>query len=145
MDTKSECCCCKIIKNHTKINYGFKCKCNESFKPSFSSSGVGTLRRRRNTSRDDESRAEMALLPSPSPNRSLSSASSNGQRTKRALLCGVTYKNWKHRLHGTVNDVLNMQDLLINHFGYSKQNIRILTGYISSFCLHFFPFFFFFF
>ncbi|CAK9309189.1 unnamed protein product [Citrullus colocynthis] len=127
MDTKSECCCCKIIKNHTKINYGFKCKCNESFKPSFSSSGVGTLWRRRNTSRDNESRAELALLPSPSPNRSLSSASSNGQRTKRALLCGVTYRNWKHRLHGTVNDVLNMQDLLINHFGYSKQNIRILT------------------
>ena len=145
MYTKSEYCCCKINKNPTKINGSFKCKCNNhSFKPSSSSSSSGagvSLRRRRYASQDDESKPEKVLWPSVQPPmRTLSStASSDGRRTiKRALLCGVTYKNWKHRLQGTVNDVRNMQDLLINHFGYSKQNIRILTGYIiSSFCLRF--------
>ncbi|KAL4036684.1 hypothetical protein IC575_000248 [Cucumis melo] len=138
MYSKSEYCCCKINKNHTKINNGFKyCKCNNnhSFKPSSSSSSSGAgvaLRRRRYASQDDESRPDhqTVLWPSsvPPPTRTLSSTSSDGRRTiKRALLCGVTYKNWKHRLQGTVNDVRNMQDLLINYFGYSKQNIRILT------------------
>ncbi|KAG6588766.1 Metacaspase-1, partial [Cucurbita argyrosperma subsp. sororia] len=123
MDTKSECCCCKIKNNHTKLT-PFKCKCIK-FKPSSSSSSsdVGALY----TSRDDESGAEMGLRPPPSPMKSLSSSASDAGLRKRALLCGVSYKNWKHRLHGTVNDVLNMQDLLINHFSYLKQNIRILT------------------
>lgn len=154
MYSKSEYCCCKINKNHTKINNGFKyCKCNNnhSFKPSSSSSSSGAgvaLRRRRYASQDDESRPDhqTVLWPSsvPPPTRTLSSTSSDGRRTiKRALLCGVTYKNWKHRLQGTVNDVRNMQDLLINYFGYSKQNIRILTGnIISLLCAFMFSFFF---
>ncbi|XP_062177663.1 metacaspase-1-like isoform X2 [Alnus glutinosa] len=46
---------------------------------------------------------------------------------KRAVLCGVTYQNNKYRLKGTINDVKKMRDLLIDHFGYSKECIRVLT------------------
>ncbi|XP_059446493.1 metacaspase-1-like [Corylus avellana] len=46
---------------------------------------------------------------------------------KRAVLCGVTYRNRKFRLKGTVNDVKSMRDLLINRFGYSQECIRVLT------------------
>ncbi|TXG53950.1 hypothetical protein EZV62_019206 [Acer yangbiense] len=46
---------------------------------------------------------------------------------KRALLCGVSYKNSKHELKGTINDVNNMKDLLINNFGFSEDNLLILT------------------
>ncbi|KAG6571674.1 Metacaspase-1, partial [Cucurbita argyrosperma subsp. sororia] len=113
MDTKSERCCSKI-KNHS------------------SSSSARTLQTRRNTSRKDEPRAERALGLPPRPMKSLSSAALDGRPRKRALLCGVSYKNWKHRLLGTLNDVRNMQDLLINHFGYSKHNIRILTEYETN-------------
>ncbi|XP_022141917.1 metacaspase-1 isoform X2 [Momordica charantia] len=122
MDTKSATCNCK--KDHRTITTGFKCKCFK-FKPS--SSDAGALRTRRNMDRDGDSRAEITLRPPLPPTERLSSASSDGRPRKRALLCGVTYKNWKHKLHGTVNDVLNMQELLINDFAYPKQNIRILT------------------
>lgn len=47
---------------------------------------------------------------------------------KRALLCGVTYNAKKYMLRGTINDVVNMRDFLINGFGYSKECIRVLTG-----------------
>ena len=47
---------------------------------------------------------------------------------KRAVLCGVTYRNRKFRLKGTVNDVKSMRELLIKHFGYSQECIRVLTG-----------------
>ncbi|KAK1569273.1 hypothetical protein Q3G72_034729 [Acer saccharum] len=46
---------------------------------------------------------------------------------KRALLCGVSYKNSKHELKGTINDVNNMKDLLINYFGFLEDNLLILT------------------
>ncbi|KAK0590046.1 hypothetical protein LWI29_022076 [Acer saccharum] len=46
---------------------------------------------------------------------------------KRALLCGVSYKNSKHELKGTINDVNNMKDLLVNYFGFLEDNLLILT------------------
>ncbi|KAK4846719.1 hypothetical protein QYF36_021234 [Acer negundo] len=46
---------------------------------------------------------------------------------KRALLCGVSYKNSKYELKGTINDVNNMKDLFINYFGFSEDNLLILT------------------
>ncbi|KAK2662959.1 hypothetical protein Ddye_001533 [Dipteronia dyeriana] len=46
---------------------------------------------------------------------------------KRALLCGVSYKNSKDELKGTINDVNNMKDLLIHYFGFSEDNLLILT------------------
>ncbi|XWS39740.1 hypothetical protein CRYUN_Cryun18bG0080200 [Craigia yunnanensis] len=48
--------------------------------------------------------------------------------SKRAVLCGITYNNWKqYKLKGTVNDVRNMRDLLSTRFGYPTECIRVLT------------------
>ncbi|XP_071724428.1 metacaspase-1-like [Rutidosis leptorrhynchoides] len=46
---------------------------------------------------------------------------------KRALLCGVSYKKGKHRLSGTINDVTNVRDLLINTFQFRPENILVLS------------------
>ncbi|TXG53949.1 hypothetical protein EZV62_019205 [Acer yangbiense] len=59
---------------------------------------------------------EQTLLPPKAP-----------RPKKRALLCGVSYRNSKYELQGTINDVNYMRDLLINHFGFSDDNLRILT------------------
>ena len=49
--------------------------------------------------------------------------------SKRAVLCGITYNNWKqYKLKGTVNDVRSMRDLLSTRFGYPTECIRVLTG-----------------
>nr|XP_048337318.1 metacaspase-1-like isoform X2 [Ziziphus jujuba var. spinosa] len=48
---------------------------------------------------------------------------------KRALLCVVTYNTRKYRLKGTVNDVINMKELLINQFHYPPESIRLMTEY----------------
>ncbi|GLT50802.1 hypothetical protein SLA2020_242640 [Shorea laevis] len=47
--------------------------------------------------------------------------------TKRTVLCGVSYKSKKFELKGTVDDVKNMRELLMNKFGYPKEYIRVLT------------------
>lgn len=48
---------------------------------------------------------------------------------KRALLCAVSYySNTKYKLKGTLNDVKNMKGLLMNHFDYPDDSIRVLTG-----------------
>uniref|UniRef100_A0A2C9VK54 Peptidase C14 caspase domain-containing protein n=2 Tax=Manihot esculenta TaxID=3983 RepID=A0A2C9VK54_MANES len=46
---------------------------------------------------------------------------------KRALLVGVTYKNRKYKLKGTVNNVKNMRDFLIDSFFFKPENILVLT------------------
>ncbi|KAK8706571.1 hypothetical protein V6N13_050132 [Hibiscus sabdariffa] len=46
---------------------------------------------------------------------------------KRAVLCGVSYKKWKYKLKGTINDVLNMKDLLTQKYGFEEQNILVFT------------------
>ncbi|KAF4373713.1 hypothetical protein G4B88_030056 [Cannabis sativa] len=52
----------------------------------------------------------------------------NNNNNKRAVLCGVTYSHKrKFMLKGTVNDVKEMRDLLINQYQYLPQNIRVLT------------------
>ncbi|KAH9697738.1 metacaspase-1 [Citrus sinensis] len=56
---------------------------------------------------------------------SLSSSSSRPSR--RAVLCGVSYNKGKFRLKGTINDVRNMRDLLINSFKFQEEGIIVLT------------------
>lgn len=75
-----------------------------------------------------------SLNPDPSAFNSMKRSS------KRAVLCGITYNNWKqYRLKGTINDVRNMRDLLINNFGYPGHSIRVLTGmFFSYICLMFY-------
>ncbi|KAF5444184.1 hypothetical protein F2P56_036680 [Juglans regia] len=46
---------------------------------------------------------------------------------KRALLCGVTYRNKNYSLSGTINDVRSIKNLLIQRFGYPEECIRVLT------------------
>ncbi|XVF67224.1 hypothetical protein PTKIN_Ptkin10aG0103100 [Pterospermum kingtungense] len=50
-----------------------------------------------------------------------------GSAPKRAVLCGVTYKNWKYKLKGTINDVFNMKDLLTQVYKFEEKNILVLT------------------
>lgn len=57
----------------------------------------------------------------------LASSSSQYLR-KRAVLCGVSYKNCKHKLKGTVNDAMNMKHCLKHHFDFHTDQIRLLTG-----------------
>lgn len=46
---------------------------------------------------------------------------------KRALLCGVSYKNSKYKLKGTSQDVINMQHLLAQKFGFPDDAFLILV------------------
>ncbi|XP_017639949.1 metacaspase-1-like isoform X2 [Gossypium arboreum] len=46
---------------------------------------------------------------------------------KRAVLCGVSYKKWKYKLKGTINDVMNMKTLLTQTYGFLERNILVLT------------------
>ncbi|XWS39741.1 hypothetical protein CRYUN_Cryun18bG0080400 [Craigia yunnanensis] len=54
----------------------------------------------------------------------LDNSSPSGQR---AVLCGISYKKWKYNLKGTINDVLNMKDLLIKTYKFREENILVLT------------------
>ncbi|VFQ81825.1 unnamed protein product [Cuscuta campestris] len=46
---------------------------------------------------------------------------------KRALLCGVTYQKERFKLRGTLQDVKNMRDLLVERFGFQPPSILILA------------------
>lgn len=45
---------------------------------------------------------------------------------KRALLIGINYLNSDAKLYGCINDVMSMNNLLIDAYGYNKSNITIL-------------------
>ncbi|KAF5444182.1 hypothetical protein F2P56_036678 [Juglans regia] len=83
-------------------------------KSSSSSSGTSTAASQSYSSSLD-------IKPSPS----VSSAEAPRGRPKRALLCGVTHRNKTYSLSGTINDVRDMKNLLIQHFGYPRECIRI--------------------
>ncbi|XP_048424740.1 metacaspase-1-like isoform X2 [Pyrus x bretschneideri] len=52
---------------------------------------------------------------------------SGSRPNRRALLCGVTYKQHKCKLKGIYNDVKNMENLLTKTFGFPANCIRILS------------------
>ncbi|CAL0334351.1 unnamed protein product [Lupinus luteus] len=56
-----------------------------------------------------------------------SSLSLSTRCNKRAVLCGVTYGRRKFSLKGSINDVVNMKELLVNNFNFPIGCIRILT------------------
>ncbi|KAK6916130.1 hypothetical protein RJ641_018991 [Dillenia turbinata] len=67
------------------------------------------------------------LYASTSSSRKSMCMPSNSMPKKRALLCGVSYKNKrKYRLKGAVNDVKSMKDFLIES-DFPVNSIRILT------------------
>ena len=47
--------------------------------------------------------------------------------SKFALLIGINYKGTSNELNGCINDVMNMRDVLIKHFGYLAENIVVMT------------------
>lgn len=47
---------------------------------------------------------------------------------KRAFLCGISYKESKQSLRGSVNDVLLMKKLLVERFQFPLSSILVLTG-----------------
>nr|XP_043622089.1 metacaspase-1-like isoform X2 [Erigeron canadensis] len=53
--------------------------------------------------------------------------SSSVHGKKRAVLCGVTYKNHKKKLEASVYNVKSMHQILVNKLGFPNASIRILT------------------
>ncbi|KAJ1740137.1 Ca(2+)-dependent cysteine protease [Coemansia sp. RSA 989] len=52
---------------------------------------------------------------------------SNCRGRKRALLIGINYIGTKHMLKGCINDVNNMKQFIIQHFGFKEEDMVILT------------------
>ena len=47
--------------------------------------------------------------------------------TKRALLIGINYiKSPNARLYGCIEDIKNVQNMLMDAYGYAAQNITVL-------------------
>jgi hypothetical protein len=46
---------------------------------------------------------------------------------KRALLVGINYVGTASELHGCINDVMNMKEMLIKQYGYQEANITLMT------------------
>ncbi|CAI0374607.1 unnamed protein product [Linum tenue] len=46
---------------------------------------------------------------------------------RMAVMVGCNYPNTKNELHGCINDVLAMREVLVHRFGFEKTNITILT------------------
>ncbi|CAL9148134.1 metacaspase-1-like [Musa acuminata AAA Group] len=58
------------------------------------------------------------LAPPPMP---------GGGRRKKAVICGITYRNTRSELKGCINDAKCMKYLLINRFGFPESSIIMLT------------------
>ncbi|XP_022141113.1 metacaspase-1-like, partial [Momordica charantia] len=46
---------------------------------------------------------------------------------KRAVICGISYKNTEHELQGCINDAKCMKYLLVNRFNFPDSSILMLT------------------
>ena len=109
-----------------KITNAYRCyKCN-----SVTNSTIGSEQSRKDSGvfkHDQLNNAypNGALLP-PSASCSLSLSMTMGN--KRAVICGVTYGKRKFKLEGTINDVNNMKNLLLDKFKFPIGCIRVLTG-----------------
>jgi hypothetical protein len=47
--------------------------------------------------------------------------------TKKAVLIGINYKNTQNVLKGCINDANNIKNIITQKFGYTAENIRLLT------------------
>ncbi|KAB1204105.1 Metacaspase-1 [Morella rubra] len=76
--------------------------------------------------RPDYPRAPPPGAPSPynhAPHGPLSSV----HGSKRAVICGISYKNSRQELKGCVNDAKCMKYLLVNRFNFPESSILMLT------------------
>lgn len=139
MDTKTiQCSHCRqrlsIRTNETKVKCpGCKLLLESSSSPSSYQQQKGLMQIcpranfRRNLMKklrnDEISPNKRSLNTKPFPLSSLSSRPS-----RRAVLCGVSYNKGKFRLKGTINDVRNMRNLLIDSFKFQEEGILVLSG-----------------
>jgi hypothetical protein len=47
--------------------------------------------------------------------------------SKAALLIGINYKNTSHELYGCINDVNDVKKILISHYNFNEENIKIIS------------------
>ncbi|XP_021287156.1 metacaspase-1-like isoform X2 [Herrania umbratica] len=68
-------------------------------------------------------------LQGPSPyNHAPSGPPPQAHGSKRAVICGVSYKNTGYELKGCINDANCMKYLLVNRFSFPESSIVTLTG-----------------
>ncbi|XP_065877980.1 metacaspase-9 [Euphorbia lathyris] len=48
-------------------------------------------------------------------------------KKRMAVLVGCNYPNTPNELHGCINDVISMKEMLINRFGFDQNHIQLLT------------------
>ncbi|CAI0547964.1 unnamed protein product, partial [Linum tenue] len=66
--------------------------------------------------------------PSPSPyNHAPPGPPPAAHGSKRAVICGISYRKTKHELKGCINDAKCMKYLLINRFKFPESSIVFLT------------------
>ncbi len=51
----------------------------------------------------------------------------NNVDKKKALLLGLNYTGTQYELNGCINDVMDMSQVLINNYGFTSNNIEIMT------------------
>lgn len=53
-------------------------------------------------------------------------------KKRLATLVGCNYPNTRHELHGCINDVRAMRDVLVRRFGFNPRDVEVLTDAPSS-------------
>lgn len=53
-------------------------------------------------------------------------------RRKKACLVGINYENTQYRLNGCVNDVFKMRNMLVNHYGYHNNDVKLILNQHAS-------------
>lgn len=53
-------------------------------------------------------------------------------KNKKALLIGINYTGTEYQLSGCINDIININSKLISQFGFSQNNIQLLTDDTSA-------------
>lgn len=141
MDTRSQCyrcgqrfsvppntatIMCPSCKFETKTQSFERLKSQDGGQISFRSF-IKTARTKLSRSGTGSSKSNKSLNCKPST--LLFSESLSGLRPcrQRALLIGVTYKNSKHKLKGTIIDVKGFRGLLMDTFTFPEEGIRVLT------------------
>jgi len=122
---------CPSCKFETKTQSFERLKSQDGGQISFKSF-IKTARTKLSRSGTGSSKSNKSLNCKPST--LLFSESLSGLRPcrKRALLIGVTYKNSKHKLKGTIIDVKDFRGLLMDTFTFPKEDIRVLTGIVAA-------------
>lgn len=146
MDTRSQCyrcgqrfsvppntatIMCPSCRFETKTQSFERLKSQDGGQISFRSF-IETARTKLSRSGTGSSKSNKSLNCKPST--LLFSESLSGLRPcrKRALLIGVTYKNSKQKLKGTIIDVKGFRGLLMDTFTFPEEDIRVLTGIVAA-------------